>query len=66
MKTDYAIDQIEHHLNDAIVIRREIVSTPLAGRAIERTLETSIKPHLVINFGLVKRFYIMWGMSNLE
>jgi hypothetical protein len=42
LKNEYAIDLIEHHLKDALHIRREIASTPPVGRAIERTLETSI------------------------
>ncbi len=42
MQTDYAIDSIEHHLNDAHVVRREIDSTTRVGRAMERTLKTSI------------------------
>jgi hypothetical protein len=36
------MDSIEHHLNYALVVRGEIILTPPAGSAIERTLETRI------------------------
>ena len=42
LNSDYAIDSIEHHLNDALVIRREIIKNSPAGSAIDRTLKTSI------------------------
>ena len=43
MKSDSAIiDSIEHHLNDAFAIRREIVKNSPAGSTIDRTLKTSI------------------------
>ena len=42
MKSDYDIDSTEHHLNDAFVIRRELVKNSPAGSAIDRTLKTSI------------------------
>ncbi len=42
MKTDYTEDSTEHHLNDALVIRREIVSTPPTSSTIVRTLGTNI------------------------
>ncbi len=42
LKPDYAIDSTNHHLNDAFVIRRELVKNSSAGSAIERTLKTSI------------------------
>ncbi len=40
--SDYATDSIEHHLNDAFVIRRELVKNSSASSAIDRTLKTSI------------------------
>jgi hypothetical protein len=42
LKSDYDIDSIEHHLNDAFVIRRELVENSHVGSAIDRTLKTSI------------------------
>jgi hypothetical protein len=42
LKTDYTIDSIEHHLNNALDIEGETVSNPIASNAIDRTLETSI------------------------
>ncbi len=42
LKTDYAIDSIEHHLNNALVIRREIDLTPPVVRVLEHALKTSI------------------------
>ena len=42
MKSDYATDSIEHHLNDAFVIRRELINNSPAGSAINRTVKTSI------------------------
>ena len=42
MKSDYAIDSIEHHSNDAFVIRRELFKNSPIGSAIDRTLKTSI------------------------
>ena len=42
MESDYAIDSTKHHLNDALVIRRELVNNSSAGSAIVRTLKTSI------------------------
>ncbi len=42
MKTDYTMDSIEHHLNDAFGVHGEIAPTPTASSAIDRTLETSI------------------------
>ncbi len=42
LKTDSTIDSIEHELNDALVIRGEIVPTPPASCTIDRTLGTSI------------------------
>ena len=42
MNTDYTIDSIKHHLNDAFVIRRELVNNSTAGGTIDGTLTTSI------------------------
>ncbi len=42
LKTDYIIDSTEHHLNDALAIREEIVSTSLASSTIVRTLGTNM------------------------
>ncbi len=36
------MDSIEHHLNDTLVVQEEIVPTPHASSAIDRTMETSI------------------------
>ncbi len=46
LKSDYDTDSIEHHLNDAFVIRRELVKNSPAGSAIECTLKTSIDTSL--------------------
>ncbi len=42
MKNDYTIDSTEHHLNDALVICEEIVSTSPASCTIVRTLGTNM------------------------
>ncbi len=42
MLTNYAVNAIEHHLHDALVMRREIDLTPPVGRVLEHTLKTSI------------------------
>jgi hypothetical protein len=42
LKSDYATDSSEHHLNDAFVIRRELVKNSPDGSVIDRTLKTSI------------------------
>ncbi len=42
MNSDYDNDSNKHHLNDALVIRREIEKTSSVGSAIIRTLKTSI------------------------
>ena len=42
LNSDYSIDSIEHHLNDALVIRREIDKNSPDGSAIDSTSKTSI------------------------
>jgi hypothetical protein len=42
LKSGYDIGSIEHHLNDAFVIRRELVKNSPAGSTIDRTWKTSI------------------------
>ncbi len=42
MNSDYTTDSTEHHLSDALVIRRELVENSSAGSAIDRTLQTSV------------------------
>ena len=42
MNSDHANDSTKHQLNDALVIRRELVKNWSAGSTIVRTLKTSI------------------------
>ncbi len=42
MNSDNSIDATKHHLNDALVIRRELVNKSSTSGALVRTLKTSI------------------------
>jgi len=42
LSSDYAIVSTKHHLNDALIIRRELVNNSSASCALERILKTSI------------------------
>ena len=66
MKTDYTIDSIDHQLNDAFVIRGEIVTTAPTSSTIDRTLGTSINTTSGPLLRTSEEVFIMGGMSNLE
>ena len=40
LNSDYANDSTKQHLNDAFVIRQELVNNSSAGCALERTLKS--------------------------
>jgi len=53
LNSDYAIDSTKHHLNDALVIRRELINKSSVGNAHESTLKTSIDTTLSPSLGAV-------------
>ena len=53
LNSDSGIDSTKHHLNDAFVIRRELVKNSFAGSAIVCTLKTSIDTTLSPCLGIV-------------
>jgi hypothetical protein len=53
LNSDYAIDLAKHHLNDAFVVRRELVKNSSDGSAIVRTLKSSIDTTLSPCLGAV-------------
>jgi len=53
LNSDYATDSTNDHLNDALVIRRELVKNSSADCALERTLKTSIDTTLIPSLGAV-------------
>jgi hypothetical protein len=53
LNSDYTIDSAKHHLNDAFVVRRELVKNSYAGSVIVRTLKTSIDTTLSPCLGAV-------------
>ena len=55
MNSNYAIALTKHHLNDAIVIRRERFNNSLVGCALENTLKTSIDTTLIPSLGAASK-----------
>jgi hypothetical protein len=65
MNSDYENDSIKHHLNAAIVIRREIVKNSPGGSTIVRTLETSIDTSSSPYLGAVDK-EVLHSLKNVE
>jgi hypothetical protein len=66
LNSDYQVNFIEHHSNDAIVLNREVELPPQVGRNIDTPL-TNINTSACLDLEAVtKRFHVMGKIWDLK